>query len=137
MKRRQFLNTSVIAGAAALVTPSTVLANAGGEPAVSANASTVLPRRKHTREWFEARLFKQFQVETPGGVVEAELVAIKDGRVAKGLEHFTTVFRVGHDSDVQGLRTLSHGKDRFALLFDRAHDVGDAKLCQAHFSLLV
>ena len=121
MKRREFLNTSVIAGTAALVAPSAVLAT----PAITSTATRAAAgAQSYARKFFAARLHQQFEIETSRGVIAAELVTINEACACKGLDQFTPVFRVPHNSDVVGLQTLVHGADRFPMMIDRAQDDG-------------
>jgi len=137
MKRRQFLNTSVLAGTAALVAPASVLATRTVKQQATSRDSAAAAAQSHARKWLAARLHTSFDIETPAGVVAAELMALNDCRASKGLDQFTAVFRVPRGSDVDGLRVVAHGADAFPLNFDRSEESGDSKLCQAPFSLLV
>jgi len=145
MKRREFLNTSLVAGAAAFVAPAAAVAQTtGNHEAAPTSAPTelgpapVAASRSLSRAWFEQRLGKRFQIETEGGqVVDAELIELKDARQQAGLQQFSAVFRTQGGVGVSGLRLVSHAGERFQLLLGEPHDIGDVQLCQAHFGLLV
>src|SRR5579864_4211145 len=145
MKRRDFLNSSVVAGAAALMSPAVAKARRPSGPPAQLDVARpagavadVVARRSFSRAWFEKNLRTRFQIETEHGrAVEAELVELKDDCSRARLEQFSAVFRVPGGADVGGLRFVKHAEGRFQLLLGRPHDIGEARLCQAHFSLLV
>ena len=141
MRRREFLNGSVVAGAAALISPATALAKATTVPeavkAARAPEEAVAPFG-FSRAWFERNLHTRFQIHTDHGrVSDAELVELKGGCRSGRPEQFSTVFRVSGGQNVSGLRRVEHAEGRFDLFLGKPHDIGDAQLCQAHFSLLV
>ena len=140
MKRREFLNGSVAAGAAALIVPAAAL---GGETPIAKSvvgtgpAAETAGRFAFSRAWFERNLQSTFRIDAGGGrTVDAELIEIRNSGSSPRVEQFTAVFRMPAGSSVGGLRAVQHREGRFVLHLDAPHDFGATQVCQAHFSLL-
>jgi hypothetical protein len=138
MRRREFLNSTVVAGAAALMTPAAALAEAAtGAPVLRPSAPAGTPKSL-SRTWFEGNLKSRFLIETDKGRrVEAVLVEVKDRGRTDRLDQFSVVFQTPDGAKASGLRWLTHAEGRFQLALEEPHHIGDAQMCEAHFSLLL
>jgi len=139
MKRREFLSSSMAAGAAALVTPTAALAGTrpGTLDASATPMAGVVAPRSLSRAWFEKNLKSRFLIEADEGrPVQAVLVEIKDRAASECLDQFSVVFQTPAGAEVSGLRWLNHTEGRFQLALDEPHHVGNAQMHEAQFSLL-
>jgi hypothetical protein len=136
MKRREFLNSSIAASAAALVTPAVALAGTRPDASATPMARGVAPRSL-SRAWFEKNLKSRFLIEADEGrPVQAVLVEIKDRAASECLDQFSVVFQTPAGAEVSGLRWLNHAEGRFQLVLDDPQHVGNAQMHEAQFSLL-
>ena len=134
MKRREFLNSSLVAGATAFLTPAGAMAGVVGLPkAKTANAPPHM-----TRAWFVDQLHSRFRIEVDGGErVDAQLVAVEDRPIDKRLDQFSVVFRVPEGADVGGPRWVNHATaGRFQLFLDTTVPASGACTSAAQFCLL-
>jgi hypothetical protein len=155
MKRREFLGSSLAAGAAALLTPVAALADTVsdtpapaqapadivGDTPVAAPAPDIATISVN-RAWFNNNLMSYFQIYDDAGVaVLAALVEIKDWGTGDYLvlDQFSVVFQTAGGSRLDGLRLLTCAQGQFQLALEPPYTStsGDAQMYEAHFSLLV
>ena len=135
MRRREFLNSSMVAGTAAFLTPAVVFANTEGGTSTESPAPA---GNTLSREWFEKNLKSRFVIEgDKGRPVEAVLVAVRDRGRTRQLDQFSVVFQTPDGANVRGLRFIRHAERRFQLALEEPHHVGDVQMYEAHFSLLL
>ena len=101
MKRRDFLTSTVAAGAAAMLATTATLAHEFGQHTASPEAAGAPGR--FSREWFAQLVNTRFQIEMPGGEpVVAKLLTVEDRHHGKGLEQYAAIFRLEPDAHVDG-----------------------------------
>ncbi len=120
--RREFLIQSSLLAGAALVFPACV------------------PEEfELNRAGFEARVGTWFHADGEGGVHDLELVEVRDGPVASGLDQFTLIFRGESNGEMgDGTFVMSH-PDRadFVLYVEYSGDRFDLPEYCADFSLVL
>ncbi|MCB1860778.1 MAG: hypothetical protein KDI47_03485 [Gammaproteobacteria bacterium] len=102
LKRRDFLGNCA-AGATALLAPAGLLA-ATGETNLS------------LKEKFQSLLNQGFRcLDQESGAVKLELIEVRDGPAATGLEQFSLVFQTGEGKLKTGLHEIYHPRTGLAL----------------------
>jgi hypothetical protein len=145
MKRREFVTGSIVAGAAAWLTPAAAKAAetlAGGLPASLMGSE---PQAPMTRAWFEGLVGSSVELTQDRDEPVRATVAAVARRPARKLrpnnpdtDQFTVVFSMKTSAPFNGLcwMTCADGS-RHQVFFGRVRDAGSEFVAQAHFSLLM